>query len=126
MFAAAATVAQTVWMAFVEVAKWLAMKTLVVGLLAIVLPWVLRHFLLWAIDFFAEYADVIFGALEGGISSLLQTTGYDDFAIHINSVGGFLAHQTGLIDYCSIIFTGWGLYWTVGLGLRALRLPVVR
>ena len=112
MFAAAATFAQMVFDSARQVALWLATKVFVLAILTIVLPFVLRGVLIWFFKFLQTYGSSIFSFFQESISGVVQQAGIETH-LELTSVGGYLALQTGLIDYCSIIFTGWGLYWFV-------------
>jgi hypothetical protein len=120
MFAAAATVAQMAFDLAVQTAKWLATKVFIVALMATLLPWVLKGFFVWAFEYFQIYGGDI---LQYFMDSISQVTGGSiDVNIELTGVGGYLATQTGLIDYCTIIFTGWGLYWVISVLSRATRI----
>ena len=113
MFAAAATFVEMAFNASLAAARWLATKALMVSLLAIVLPWVLKGFFIWGFDYFMTYGREIAGYLMNQLSTM--TAGSYDIHIPLSGVGGYLAIQTGLIDYSSIIFTGWGIYWFIAV-----------
>lgn len=120
MFAAAAIVSRWIWDAVMYLARWTAVKLFVMGVLAIVLPWVLKGVLLWFWDFVSSYVFEFVGWVFGYISQAIADAGID-ISINLTGVGGYLATQVGLIDYCSIIIAGWGLYWMVVLTTKAFR-----
>lgn len=112
MFAAAATVAQMLFDGAIHVARWLATKALIIAIMAIVLPWILREIIIWLFKYSETYGYTIYQLVNSYLSSFLSGS---DVVIdlELTSIGGYLALQTGLVDYCSIIFTGWGIYWVV-------------
>jgi hypothetical protein len=113
MFAAAATFAQMIHDDLVTFAVWLASKVFIVAIMAIMLPWILKGVFIWGFEYFVVYGREIANYILSSISSV--TAGQYDFSIPLSGVGGYLAIQTGLIDYCSIIFTGWGIYWVIAV-----------
>jgi len=114
MFAAAATVAKMFLDVSIHAAKWIAQKTLIVAVLAIVLPWVLREAMYWGFEYITVYGRSMAEQIMGYLNTLIGSAGVE-VNIHLTGVGGYLAIQTGLIEYSSIIFTGWGLYWVVAV-----------
>jgi hypothetical protein len=114
MFAAAAIIAQSFFHAAIEAAKWLATKAFILALMAIVLPWVLKPVLMWFFDYIITYGRQWTEFITGSVGNMVQASGVD-LTYQIGGVGGYLATQTGLIEYASIIMTGWGLYWTVAI-----------
>lgn len=114
MFAAAAIVLQTAFRASLEAAKFLATKALMVAIIAIVLPWAIKPVFIYAFEWIVKYGRTYGDLIMGFINSQTSTAGID-LNLTITGVGGFLAEQTGLIDYCSIIISGWGIYWTLAI-----------
>jgi len=122
MFAAAVLVAQSIWSAAKAAALWIATKALVLYCLVFILPWVFRKFFVWGIDFFIKYGQEMASFVSTELGEMLQEAGMQtNINIELTGVGGYLAIQTGLVDYISIISTGWGLYWIVVLTLRRWR-----
>lgn len=119
MFAAAAIFAQMVFDKACDVAKFIATRALLLSLLAIGLPWVLKGVLMWGFDWVLTYGRVFGDQIMSYISA---QAGSQTIAIHLSGIGGYLAEQTGLIDYCAIIITGWGLYWTVAVLAKTPRM----
>ncbi len=123
MFAAAAIFAQMVFNASIQAAKWLATKAFVVAILAIVLPWVLKGFFIWAFEWIAAYGIDMVSAIIDYINSYLsQSSMQTQIDINLTGVGGYLAVKTGLIEYASIIFTGWGIYWVIAVLAKTPRM----
>lgn len=120
MFAAAATVAQMVFDLSVQTARWLATKVFIVALMATLLPWVLKGLFIWGFEYFVTYGRDIAQYVITAISAMMPEGSYD-VNIELSGIGGYLAIQTGLIDYCSIIFTGWGLYWVIAILAKTTR-----
>lgn len=114
MFAAAAIVAKWVWEAALEVARWLAFKIFIVAVLVTVAPWVLKKVFIWTWDYGQGFILEMIGYVMSTINSYLVSAGID-VNINLTGVGGYLAIQTGLIDYAQIIFAAWGIYWTISL-----------
>jgi hypothetical protein len=121
MFAAAATVAQMIFDGSIRVAQWLATKVFILSIVTIVLPWVLRYVLIWAFEWISIYGREVMTLIMTQISSLTGAANID-IDINLSGVGGYLAAQTGLIEYCSIIITGWGLYWVVAILAKTPRM----
>jgi hypothetical protein len=119
MFAAAATVAQMAFDAAVISAKFLATRVLLIALMGTMLPWVLKGVYIWGFEYLVTYGSKISDYMLSQISS--ATAGNFDVNIHLTGIGGYLAEVTGLIDYCSIIFTGWGIYWVVAVLAKTTR-----
>lgn len=115
MIDAAATIAQTFWFSLVYAARWLATKTLIIFLLMVVLPWVLKGILIWGFEYIVAYGREWGDLFMGLIGSLIGEAASTDVSVSLTGVGGFLAVKTGLIDYASIIFSGWGVYWVVAV-----------
>lgn len=117
MFASAAVFMQTFWLAAQEAAKWLATKALILAIMMLVLPFVLKGVIIWGFEWFAAYGREAFGMVMGAVGSLIGSSGevVQSSTLQLTGIGGYLAIQTGLIDYASIIFTGWGLYWIVAV-----------
>jgi len=128
IFGAAATVAQMVFDGAQRVAMFLARKVLLLAALTIVLPWVLKGFLIWSMDYIIvygrDYVTFMHSFVQDILSSSDVTSSFASGAVdfEITGIGGYLAMQTGLIDYCSIIITGWGLYWTVAILAKTPRM----
>lgn len=114
IFGAAATVMQTFWMAAMEAAKFLATKALMLSIIAIVLPWAIKPVIIWAFEYIVKYGRDILSFFQSEVGQVVASSGMD-LSYQLTGVGGFLAIQTGLIDYASIIFSGWGLYWAVAI-----------
>jgi hypothetical protein len=112
MFAAAATVAQMFFDSAVATAKWLATKTFLLYLIMVVLPWALKPVFIWAFEYIVAYGREYVNIFTQYIGSTLESHGVV-LDIQLTGVGGYLASRTGLIEYASIIFSGWGLYWFV-------------
>jgi hypothetical protein len=116
MFAAAAIFAQMAYDAAKEAARWLATKTFVIVIIMVVVPSALKGVLLWLFDWLFTYGRDIASYLLSMMQSEIQASGMaESFAFQLTGPGGYLAIQTGLIDYASIIFTGWGVYWVVAV-----------
>jgi hypothetical protein len=121
MLAATATILQTVYQSAQALAVWLAGKVLIIALLMVVLPFVVKGIIIWMFEYMTTYgleiaawvSTFIADQIEG--SGLLGPGGQTAMEVPLSGIGGYLAIQTGLIDYCSIIFTGWGLYWTIAV-----------
>lgn len=113
MFAAAATFAQMVFDAALHTAKWLATKVFIVAAIAIVLPWALKGVLIWGFEYFVEYGREFSSLLLGYINTLSGDAVTID--VSLTGIGGYLAQQTGLIDYAAIIFSGWGIFWVIAV-----------
>lgn len=121
MFAAAATFAQMAFDAAILAAKWLATKALMLALMMLVLPWVLKGVIIWAWQYFATYGREIASYTLELIGGLMGDAGVA-IDINLTGIGGYMAIQTGLIDYSAIIFTGWGLYWVIAVLAKTPRM----
>jgi hypothetical protein len=119
MFAAAATVAQMAFDLSVQIAKWFATKVLLISLLAIFFPFVMKGLFIWGFKYLITYSRVISEFVMDSV--FIATQGTYEVNIELSGVGGYLAIQTGLIDYCAIIFTGWGLYWVIAVLAKTSR-----
>lgn len=119
MFAAAAIVAQMAYDGALFLARWIATRLFFLALITTVLPWVLKGVYVWGFDYLMTFIKTSSSFVFDSISTYTQ--GSYDFDVTLTSVGGFLAVQTGFIDYCSIIITGWGIYWFIAIFPR--RLP---
>jgi hypothetical protein len=119
MFAAAAIVASKVYDAAVMAAQWLAMRAFVIAIIAIMLPWVLRGVLGWGFNWMVTYGKEITSLIMDYINT--ATSGNVAVDIDLTGLGGYLAYHTGLLDYASIIFTGWGLYWVIAILAKTPR-----
>lgn len=117
MFAAAAIVAQSVWMAAMEVAKFIATRIMLIYILTLILPWILKSYFIYIIKFLETYGGKITSYLGDMVGQATAGTPYEGIIdIHLNSVGGYLAEQIGLIDYCSIIISGYAIAWVINMG----------
>jgi len=119
VFAAAATFLQMALDVAVVAAQWIALRAFVIAIMMIVLPWVLRGALAWGFNWMVTYGRGISTMLLSYIQS--ATNGNVDVNIDLTGVGGYLAYQTGLLEYSSVIFTGWGLYWIVAVLAKTPR-----
>jgi len=122
MFAAAVLVARWIWDAVQKAALWIATKTLIILLLAIVMPWVLRKFFIWGFDFLTKYGTEYAGYITTQIGDALTSAGLQtNIDLELTGVGGYIALKTGLIEYISIITVGWGLYWVIVFTIKSGR-----
>jgi hypothetical protein len=121
MVAAAVLAARWVWDAAVMVAQWLAQKVFIVAVMAILLPWVLKGVFVWVFNWFAAYGRDIAQFITSQVSTQIANAGVA-IDIQMTGVGGYIAEMTGLVDYASIIFTGWGLYWYVCILSKSARM----
>jgi hypothetical protein len=121
MVAAAVLMARWVWDATLIAAQWIATRAFILAILAIGLPWVLKGVLVYAWNWFAEYGRGVATFFMDTISGYTSSAGLD-IDIQLTGVGGYIASQVGLVDYASIIFTGWGLYWLVAVLAKSQRM----
>lgn len=119
MFAAAAIVAQTIWQASVEAAKWLATKTLIIAVIMVLLPSAMKAVFLWGFDYIVVYGQQWADLFKSYIESQIGSQGLD-LTIQFSGIGGYLAVQTGLIDYISILSAGWAIYWVVAVLAKSI------
>lgn len=121
MLSAAVYLARWAWDVVRYVSAWLAYKSFALILIAVVLPVVLRKFFAWSWNFLAAH----------GINALEYVFGWIDQAmidagiavdVNLTGVGGYIASQVGLIEYCSVIITGWALVWVIAIGMRSSAL----
>lgn len=107
------------WISGALVARWLVFKLFIIGCLTLVLPWVLKDGINWFWDVTNEKRQTIAEHFNSILSNLL--IGIDpDVVIHLTSVGGYIANQIGLADYCTIIVTAWGICWGYKIGAKFL------
>jgi len=127
MFAAGVLVARWVWDVGNYIAHWIAWKGLMLLIMAFVLPSVFRKAIEWGFAYVTTYssemATTATSTFSTMINNLISTNLGVDWNINISlvGVGGFLAIHTGVLDYISIITSGWALAWgasmvTGGLG----------
>lgn len=114
MFAAAAIVGEMLMNGGIAFARWLATKAFIIACMAIILPWVLKGVLSWAFEWIVAYGMEFFDYIMTFIRSMAGDANID-IDINLTGVGGYFAVQTGLLDYASIIFTGWGIYWIIAI-----------
>jgi len=116
MFAAAATLAHMALDISISVARWVSMRLLVVGLLTVILPRVLKGVFIWGFQYIERYGMVMVSHL---MSTISQNSGESfDINMQLTGVGGYIANQIGLIDYCTILITNWGLIISISFLIR--------
>lgn len=92
--------------------KWAATKVLVIGLLTIVLPWVLKDTLIWFWSVSAQYRVLLFDYINSQIVSVVGQAGINA-TLTITSIGGYIANQIGLLNYFTILVTGFTICWSL-------------
>ena len=120
MHAALAIIYQTTIGVALAIARFIAFKVFILLILLIVLPYVLKKLFIWGMEYFQEYGHVISGYFSDLINTI--TGGEIEISMQLTSVGGYLAIKTGLIEYCAIIITGWGIYWTIALMSKTTKI----
>lgn len=92
--------------------KWAAAKVLIIGLLTIVLPWVLKDTLVWFWSVSSSYRSLLFDFINSQIVNVVGQAGINA-SLSITSIGGYIAGQIGLLNYFSILVTGFTVCWTL-------------
>jgi hypothetical protein len=113
--------AKWVWETAMYVARWLVFRKFTLFALAFILPWALRGVIIWVWNLIATNDAGVRDWMTTFVAQKASELGFE-LQIEMTGVGGYLAQQTGLLEYCSIIITGWGLYWFVGLGFKSLSM----
>lgn len=111
VFAAGAVISAAAFGLTKSIAKWVAIKALLISLIIIVLPWVLKGHYKWIIDHITNFIGTIATHIMTSIDSL--SGGVYDISLQLTGVGGYIASRIGFIEYCSIIFTGWAAYLAI-------------
>jgi hypothetical protein len=103
------------------VAAWLAYKKFALVLIAVFMPYILRGFFMWAWNFIAKHNQEMTIWFSGKAYDWLATAGII-VDLQLSGVGGYIANKVGLIEYCTVIITGWSLVWVIGIGMRTTAL----
>lgn len=114
-------IAKWIWEVGMYIARWLVFRKFTVFALAFILPWALRGVIIWFWNLIASKDSVVRDWASSFVADQAAALGFE-LDIQMTGVGGYLAQQTGLLEYCSIIITGWGLYWVVGLGFKSISM----
>lgn len=100
------------WIAGNFLIKWAAFKLLIVGFLVIVLPWVLKDTLIWFWSVSSSYRSLVFEFVNQQIVDVIGQAGINA-SLSITSIGGYIANQIGLLNYFSILVTGFTICWSI-------------
>jgi hypothetical protein len=121
MFAAAAIFARWAWDSAMLIARWAAVKVLVTAILVTIVPWVLKNHMVWIYDLGYNFFTQIMSFVFGLFNQIIANAGID-IDINLSGVGGYIAGQVGLDDYALIIFSGWGIYWSIIIASKAFSM----
>lgn len=100
------------WISGTFLARWVATKVLIISVLIIVLPWVLKDVLQWFWKVSEIYRSEMQQFVNDQIISILGQAGLNA-TLTITSVAGYISNQIGLIDYATILFSGFALCWSL-------------
>lgn len=92
--------------------KWAAAKVLLISLITIVLPWVLKDTLIWFWSVSSSYRALLFEFISTQITGIVGQAGIQA-SLSITSIGGYIANQIGLLNYFSILVTGFTVCWSI-------------
>lgn len=100
------------WATAKTVVKWAAQKVLIISICTIVLPWVLKDVLVWFFKVTSSYRAEILTFINSQISSIIGSSNIDA-TLSITSIAGYIANQIGLINYFSILLSGFAICWSL-------------
>ena len=127
MFAAAVLVARWIWDGAKEVLKWIAVRAFAITLMILILPWVLRNIVIWFIKYMQIHGHGMVDYVTALMAEFFTNTGMEtDINIELSGIGGFFAIHTGVIEYISILMTGYAAYWYIIFITKTLKLSIIR
>ncbi len=100
------------WLSSNFLVKWAAAKVLLIAALTIILPWVLKDALQWFWKVGSAYRTEIITFINSQITDIIGSAGIDA-TLSITSVGGYIAQQIGLVNYFSILVSGFAICWAL-------------